>query len=212
LRIETRRLPGYTRLHHYVRAALPPHEHQWYAPELIDKLPLPSSVASGASLNAALVRAVEHQPLPLYLRVEDRNSMAHSVEVRLPFLDYRLVSLAFTLPSRWKLHGRWNKYVVREAMRGVIAESVRTRLDKMGFPTPGRHWFAGPWYEPARDLLASRRLRESGICNVEAVQKDLEQHRAGAIDVATRLFQLAEFGVWLDAPRSVAPRSTSGKA
>ncbi len=207
LRTEARRLPGYSRVQRALRTPVP-HEYRWYAPELIDKLPPARTVGSAVSLDAELARSVEHRPLPLYLRVEDRNSMAHSVEVRLPFLDYRLVSLAFTLPSSWKLHGEWNKYIVREAMKDVIAEHVRTRLDKMGFPTPGRHWFAGPWYEPTRDLLASRKLRESGICNVGLVENDLEQHRTGAVNVASRLFHLAEFGTWLDSVRSVTAAET----
>ena len=85
--------------------------------------------------------------------------MAHSVEARLPFLDYRLVSLAFSLPGEWKLRGGWNKYLVREALKGMIAEPVRTRTDKMGFPTPSRNWWAGDWYAPMMDLLGSRALR-----------------------------------------------------
>lgn len=197
LRSELRGFPGYLSLRQLLDRNTPA-AYGWYAPELVKKLPPPLARTSGKSLHAALVRSVEHRPLPLYLRVEDRNSMAHSVEARLPFLDYRLASLAFSLPSRWKLNGRWNKHLVRQAMKGVIAERVRTRFDKMGFPTPSGAWFAGPWYEPARDLLASRSLRESGICNIARVQHDLDQHRKGAVDVTTRMFHLAEFGLWLE--------------
>jgi asparagine synthetase B (glutamine-hydrolysing) len=62
---------------------------------------------------------VASAPLPLYLRIEDRNSMAHSVEARLPFLDYRLVSFVSGLSDDWKIRGPWNKYVLREGMRGA---------------------------------------------------------------------------------------------
>jgi asparagine synthase (glutamine-hydrolysing) len=169
----------------------------WYARELQDTI-APAQTLSGISLTAALVRSVERRPLPLYLRIEDRNSMAHSVEARLPFLDYRLVTMSFRLPSEWKLRGRWNKYVVREAMKGVVAERVRSRFDKMGFPTPSRQWLAGPWYEPMRDVISMKRLRESGICDVRLVREDLDRHRAGAVDVSGSMFHLAEFSVWLD--------------
>jgi asparagine synthase (glutamine-hydrolysing) len=173
----------------------------WYTPEFIASFP--SEPARGSSsLRETLSDAVERWPLPLFLRVEDRNSMAHSVEARLPFLDYRLVRLAFSLPSEWKLRGPWNKYLVREALKGVVAEPVRTRVDKMGFPTPAGKWLAGPWYEAARDLLATKSLRESGICNVRAVERDLERHRAGATDISKRLFHLAQFGVWKDGLQS----------
>ena len=82
--------------------------------------------------------------------------MAHSVECRVPFLDYRLVSLVFRSPMRWKMRGPWNKYLLREAMRQRIPESVRTRVDKWGFPVPQGKWISGAWYEPLQELLESR--------------------------------------------------------
>jgi asparagine synthase (glutamine-hydrolysing) len=119
--------------------------------------------------------------------------MAHSVETRLPFLDYRLVSLLFGLQAKWKVRGPWNKFILREAMRERIPESVRARPDKMGFPTAGRKWFAHDLYEPMADLLTSRAVRERGIYNVQRVIADLERHKRGEIDVHHDLFHLAEF-------------------
>jgi asparagine synthase (glutamine-hydrolysing) len=168
----------------------------WFAPDFAATLP-PGEVAQRIRRFDDTIRhCVEAGPLPIYLRVEDRNSMAHSVEARLPFLDYRLVTLAYALPPDWKVRGPWNKFVVREATRGIIAERVRTRLDKMGFPTPSRSWFAGPWYAPMRDLLSSRTIRECGFVHVDAVTRDLERHRRGEVNAASRLFSLAEFGLW----------------
>jgi asparagine synthase (glutamine-hydrolysing) len=163
-----------------------------------------SDERSGApsTLNDVLKRAVTVFPLPLYLRIEDRNSMAHSVEARLPFLDYRLVSLLFGLPARWKVRGPWNKFILREAMQGQIPESVRSRVDKMGFPTAGRQWFARDLYEPMADVLASRAVRERGIYRVATVAKDLERHKRGEIDVHHGLFHLAEFEMMLELLRS----------
>jgi len=79
----------------------------------------------------------------------------------------------------------------------VIAEPVRTRRDKMGFPTPSGEWWGKEWYEPMMDLLGSRTLRESGAIDVEGARLDLQQHAAGRVDAAGRLFRLAEFGTWL---------------
>lgn len=121
--------------------------------------------------------------------------MAHSVEARLPFLDYRLVSFLFGLPSHWKINGPWNKWVLRAAMEGHIPESVRMRPDKMGFPTPGRKWFAHDLYEPMADILSSRAFRERGIYNVQQVVSDLARHKAGHIDVHRDLFNVAEFEI-----------------
>jgi len=170
----------------------------WFRPELGAQ----GSRESGAErresgLEAALKRSVSSANLPLYLRVEDRNAMAHSVEVRLPFLDYRLVSLLFNLEAEWKLRGGLNKFVLREAMRGRIPESVRNRKDKMGFPTPARKWFAGELYAPIKELLAGRAVRERGIYNQQAILNDLEAQRREEKDVSDRLFRIVQFEQWM---------------
>jgi asparagine synthase (glutamine-hydrolysing) len=84
------------------------------------------------SINEILQRATSVQ-LPALLRFEDRNSMAHSIEARVPFLDHRLVEFAFGLPGEEKIHGAITKFVLREGMKGVLPEAVRTRRDKIGF-------------------------------------------------------------------------------
>ncbi|MEJ7812201.1 MAG: asparagine synthase (glutamine-hydrolyzing) [Gemmatimonadaceae bacterium] len=147
-------------------------------------------------LQSALKQAVEVAPLPLYLRVEDRNSMAHSVEARLPFLDYRLVSLVFQLSDRWKLRGPWSKFVLREAVKGKIPEEVRARGDKMGFPVPAAQWFRNELYTPLQDMLASQAVRERGIYNVDAIRKGLDLHRDGWIDASNGLFNVAQLESW----------------
>lgn len=151
-------------------------------------------------LQSALKQAVEVAPLPLYLRVEDRNSMAHSVEARLPFLDYRLVSLVFQLSDRWKLRGPWSKFVLREAVKGKIPEEVRARGDKMGFPVPAAQWFRNELYTPLQDMLASQAVRERGIYNVDAIRKGLDLHRDGWIDASNGLFNVAQLEELVRAP------------
>ena len=122
--------------------------------------------------------------------------MAHSIEARLPFLDYRLVSLMFTLDPEWKLRGQWNKYVLRQAMRGRIPEPVRSRVDKMGFPVPWRQWAAKDLHEPMRAIIASRQARERGIYNTEAILRDFELCRRGEKDFSRRMFNMVEFELW----------------
>lgn len=168
----------------------------WYTRELSRSLQPEELDGMDGSLDAVLRQAVGNFPLPLYLRIEDRNSMAHSVEARLPFLDYRLVSLIFNLPAQWKLRGPWNKFLLREAMRSQIPESVRTRSDKMGFPVPAKHWFTDVLYEPMRDILTSQKVKDRGIYNVGAIVTDLEKHRKGTINVAGKLFHVAQFELW----------------
>jgi asparagine synthase (glutamine-hydrolysing) len=129
--------------------------------------------------------------------------MAHSVEARLPFLDYRLVTLLFSIGSEWKMRGPWNKYILRESMLGRIPESVRTRVDKMGFPVPGKHWAATALYEPLQDMLASREMKESGFYNAEIIKQDLNSHVRGVVDLSSSLFNIAQFQTWSNLNESI---------
>jgi asparagine synthase (glutamine-hydrolysing) len=172
--------------------------HKWLRPDLLSHLMLPRPVPP-VGLRRVLGESVVRAPLPLYLRVEDRNSMAHSIEVRLPFLDHRLVTLAFSLGSEWKVRGPWNKYLLREAMRGRIPESVRARLDKMGFPTDASTWLRGPLYERMRDVIHDSAFRQSPFFDVTELAANLEEHRTSRADYADRLFTAAQFHLWQQA-------------
>lgn len=171
-------------------------DNAWFARDLADSLPAHSAHEFRGTLDSALRQAIELAPLPLYLRVEDRNAMAHSVEARMPFLDYRLISMMFSLPDEWKLRGPWTKYVLRESMRGLMPELVRTRIDKMGFPTPVQHWFQGALREPMQDMLASQEVRTRGIYNVDAIRRGLERHSGGSVDLSSALFNVAQLESW----------------
>jgi len=171
--------------------------HRWFTRQLTDQLPEEDRTAVATGLNDSLAYSVYRTPLPRILRVEDRNAMAHSIESRLPFLDYRLASLAFSLPLNWRMRGPWNKYVLREAMRGRIPESVRTRVDKMGFPVPANDWLAGVLHEPVLDLLSSRNVRERGIYHIDSIIGDLHRHRRRDVDMGGAIFDVAQFEMWL---------------
>jgi asparagine synthase (glutamine-hydrolysing) len=173
-------------------------QNPWFSRDLTQHLINDEIPPSSGTLSNSLKRSVESAPLPLYLRIEDRNSMGNSVEARLPFLDYRLVSFVCGLSDDWKVRGPWNKYVLREGMRGRIPESVRGRVDKMGFPTASKKWFAHDLYEPLHDILGSRAVRERGIYNAGEVLRDLDRHRQGEVDLANRLFHVAEFEIFSD--------------
>jgi asparagine synthase (glutamine-hydrolysing) len=163
------------------------------------------------SLNEALRSSLERAHLPLYLRTEDRNSMAHGVELRVPFLDYRLVTLAFRLGSEWKIRGEYTKVLMREAMTGRIPDLVRTRVQKFGFPTAVDQWFRGPLLEPLRDLLASRVVRESGLWNLPEVDRDLQRHCRGEANLSDRLFDVAQLSLLVSGvpqPAQVPLRAT----
>jgi asparagine synthase (glutamine-hydrolysing) len=110
--------------------------------------------ATPRSLNEILRRAGSVQ-LPALLRFEDRNSMAHSIEARVPFLDHRLVEFAFRLPGDYKIRGAQTKHILRRALDGTLPDAVRTRRDKVGFrPDPGVTW---KFAELHRDSLLEAR-------------------------------------------------------
>jgi asparagine synthase (glutamine-hydrolysing) len=172
---------------------------------LIEHLGASDAGYEDPDLNTVLRRSVERTPLPHYLRMEDRNSMAHGVEARLPFLDYRLVSLAFRVPADLKIHGVWNKALLRSSLRGRIPESVRTRVEKMGFPTSLHAWVSGVLADPVRDILASRAARERGIYNTEELLRPLQNHHRVEPWDALRLFSVAQFELWQEIHRDPAP-------
>lgn len=81
-------------------------------------------------------------------------------------------------------------------MSGRIPESVRVRADKMGFPTPVNKWISSELYKPLKDVLSSQEARERGIYDVDAILGDLERHTQGQVDMAGRLFNVAQFELW----------------
>ncbi len=98
-------------------------------------------------MNRRLHRMFHSDLLPTILHLIDRLSMAHGVEVRMPFLDWRLVRFVFSLPDSSKVGAGMTKRVARIAMKGRIPETIRTARHKIGFSSPMPEWFAGPMKE-----------------------------------------------------------------
>lgn len=92
-------------------------------------------------MNRRLYIDFHHTLLPTILRNFDRCSMAHGVEVRMPFMDWRLVTYAFSLPASQKVNSGLTKYILRRAMRDIVPASVLARRDKVGFASPLLKWF-----------------------------------------------------------------------
>ena len=82
--------------------------------------------------------------LPTLLRNYDRYSMSSGVEVRMPFMDHRLVTYTFSLPWTSKVGGTYTKRIMRDALKGILPESIRTRRDKIGWNAPLHEWLQGP--------------------------------------------------------------------
>lgn len=108
--------------------------------------------------------------LPMLLHYEDRNSMAHGVEARLPFLDYRLVEMSLELGAAGKIVQGQTKWLLRQSMDGVLPPQIRDRSDKIGFATPQSDWLAGPASDMVQDLLAEGVRRFPSLLDAETLQ------------------------------------------
>jgi asparagine synthase (glutamine-hydrolysing) len=92
------------------------------------------------TLNGHLKHSLFVNNLEDLLRFSDRNSMAFSREVRLPFLNHELVEFLFSLPSNFKVHDGWSKYVLRKSMEGILPDEITWRKDKIGYEPPQTQW------------------------------------------------------------------------
>ena len=147
-------------------------------------------------LDQMLALTMTDTMLPGLLRYADRNSMAFGREVRLPYLDHRLVELAFSLPWEMKLsHGR-TKRVLREAMRDYLPDSVRGRKDKIGYAPPQAAWLRGPLCEWAEDLLASQRFAEREWTDAVAVRGMWRDFRDGKDKLDGDLWRFLSVEAW----------------
>lgn len=112
--------------------------------------------------------------LPRILRNFDRLSMAHGIEIRAPFLDWRLVTYAFSLPSQVKLGNGFTKHILRESMFGIMPESIRLRKSKIGFASPMVEWYKNALKPFVLDLVSSREFLESEIWDGSAIREFVE--------------------------------------
>ncbi|AHB47214.1 asparagine synthase [Hyphomicrobium nitrativorans NL23] len=130
-------------------------------------LPAPLSAFAKSCFDSFRLQKLEIEStnLPVLLRYEDKNSMAHSVEARLPFLDYRLLELSLSLPDRYKIRDGWSKWILRKTMTGRLPEAVAWRKNKFGFEAPEDIWLTKHAAEMQRTVLTSPLLGEMASAN-----------------------------------------------
>lgn len=118
--------------------------------------------------------------LPALLQIEDRVSMAVSLESRVPLLDTRIVDLVTTMPPPLKFQGGAPKHILKKATRSILPASILKRKDKMGFPVPLKEWMKqGPVRDFAGDVLLSRSSRERGIYRPQALESMIDDQGVG---------------------------------
>jgi asparagine synthase (glutamine-hydrolysing) len=135
-------------------------------------------------------------PELLLMRV-DKLTMATSVEVRVPFLDHRLVEFAMTIPSRMKYYNGETKYILKRALRGVIPDRVIDRR-KQGFGAPINEWMFDRLGSLVERSLFDSPLRRRNLFNYDFIRDLLARHRAGRADYSFFLWSLLNLSLWYE--------------
>lgn len=136
--------------------------------------------------------------IPAFLHYEDRNSMAHSVETRLPFLDYRLVEFGLRCRPSLKLRNGWSKWILRNALAGTLPEKIRLRKTKLGFHTPENNWVRSGLQNGHKKMWQPPEPRMGRFINRANFQNECEKFLLGASGAlpASKLFCALSLEVW----------------
>lgn len=130
--------------------------------------------------------------LPALLHVEDRVTMANSLESRVPLLDYRITDLVASMPPSMKFKGAEMKYILKRAVKDLVPEKIMTRKEKMGFPVPLHIWAKNNAKDFFCDVLLSRSCRQRGLFNNAEVERLIEKENA----FGRRLWGLLNLELW----------------
>jgi asparagine synthase (glutamine-hydrolysing) len=154
--------------------------------------------------------AIQYRDLHTYLPLDiltkvDRMTMAHSLEARPPLLDHKLVEFAATIPSRFRLRDGTTKYIFKQAMRGLLPDSIIDR-QKHGFAVPIARWFRGELAGFTRDLLLSGTCRQRGFFDIGYVEQLLRLNDRGR-DLDLQLWTMLSFELWCRRFLDVTPHS-----
>ena len=162
-------------------------------PEVAARLSVENALPAKAGFDA-LANALEQDSFGRYLttllRYGDRNSMAHSREVRLPFCDHRIAEFVFRLPPHMLMGEVQTKRLLRESMRGILPEGIRTRWNKQGFRPPQDLWFQSPVFlKLVRDTLDSQSFRQGPYWIAGWWHKALDRVEQGQLSLGWTLWQ-----------------------
>ena len=122
--------------------------------------------------------------------------MAHSLEVRPPFLDHRVVEFAARLPEQWKIHGSSLKYVLRELMRDKLPQSVLTRK-KEGFDIPAHRWFRSLLKPLLLETMNQRAVEGTGVLDWPVMEEVIHAHLERRANYGYHLWGLLTLFLWI---------------
>ena len=136
----------------------------------------------------------------MLLRMEDRSSMAFSLEARVPLLDHHVVDYGLSLPDDLKIRNGWSKFAVRRAMQGIVPDLVRMRKTKLGFSVPGQRWLAAD-LRPQVTALVEDTLRCQKYVDTKVLRRWYGAPRAAAASTESYLglFRVLSLEMWMRA-------------
>lgn len=183
-----------------IRASLRTSEKGYITPDFVHahqgKNTIAGNLYEASSLNEALLNHFEYK-LEHLLKWEDRNSMWFSLEARVPFLDYRLVERILATQRQWIIRNGDTKYILREAMKGILPDKIQARRDKTGFDTPQDEWFrTRQWKEMINDILLSSRFRQRNIIDPDMALKKYKQHLDGKVNISKEIWKWVHLELW----------------
>src|SRR5579864_4059763 len=147
-------------------------------------------------LKRRLLQDFRTYSLPPLLRYEDRASMAHSLEARLPFLDQELVDYILTLPRSAIIHNGWTRAIVRKSLHGVLPRRVEARRKKIGFTTPEFRWYRRQ-RAVLQSLMRSPSFRARPYWKAAAVAENFRRACAGEVEESMFFWRAVNAEVWL---------------
>jgi len=130
------------------------------------------------------------------LQKVDRMSMAHSLEVRPPYLDHRIIEFAASLPDHLKIDGRKQKVVLKDLMRNKLPDSV-LRRSKIGLDIPTHDWFRGPLRPLLEETLSEQAIEQTGLFRTAAVRQLVADHLEGRANLGYHLWGLVVLFLWM---------------
>ena len=156
----------------------------------------PKKVYGKQVLHDELIHTLSKSSLPMLLRYVDRNSMAHSIESRVPFLTTDLVEFIFSLPEHYLIaKDGLSKAIFRSAMHGIMPQKILERRDKIGFATPEKNWLLqmSSWVET---ILKSDAARSIPVFNHGLMIRQWQEMLAGKRRFDLRYWRWLNFIIW----------------
>ena len=190
---------SHRRMIYLARAKDPQYQSKWINKNYFKEIPLPHSPIKkrfNSRLNQRLYEVFAYDGLPALIRYADRNSMGHSLESRMPFLDYRIVTYLFSLSSEFKINNGLSKYILRKALRKDIPVKILERRDKIGFETPEAEWFRGEMSSWINDITQSSSIKKRGFYNIKNLNEIFEKHKKGLINASRPLWRVINLELW----------------